>query len=104
MEEGRARLRLLHRQVRRSRREGSGKRKGPVLDTGTGPVSSIGLNQPENEVCRMWARMRRDARDGIAYRYNKIIARRGYRLNDHKGRRVEAFLARGEHVKGFQQA
>jgi hypothetical protein len=47
--------------------------------------------------------MRRDARSGVACRYNKTIARRGYRLDDHNERRVE-FLGRGEHAKGFQQA
>jgi hypothetical protein len=47
--------------------------------------------------------MKRDARERVACRYNKTIARRGYRLDDHKGSCV-GILGRGEHVKGFQQA
>jgi hypothetical protein len=52
---------------------------------------------------RIRARMRRDERDRFAYRYNKTIARHGYRLDDHRSIEVE-FLGRGKHVKGFQQA
>jgi hypothetical protein len=104
MGEGRARLRLFRRQEDRSgKREQRAKRRGPVPDTGTGLVSSIGKSQRKNKLSRNRARMGRDARERVACRYNKTIARRGYRLDDHNERRVE-FLGRGEHVKGFQQA
>jgi len=47
--------------------------------------------------------MKRDARDGVAYRYNKTLARRGYRQDDHRERHVEP-RAGGVNAKGFQQA
>ena len=79
---------------------------GLVPDDGTGPVSSIEKNrakeEAKNEAGRMRARMRRDARDGVACRYNKPIARRGYRQDDHRG--YVDIWGRGEHAKGFQQA
>jgi hypothetical protein len=68
-----------------------------------GLAASIEENQLDERQGKKRARMRRDARDGVAYRYNKTIARRGHRLNEPKGRCV-GFSGRGEHVKGFQQA
>jgi hypothetical protein len=70
------------------------RRKQLCVGLGRGTGKGIGRER---------ARMRQDARDGVAYRYNKTIARRGYRLDDHKERRVE-FEGRGEQAKGFQQA
>jgi hypothetical protein len=65
-----------------------------------GLAASIEENQLEDGVSKKRARMRRDARERVAYRYNKTIASRGYRLDDHKGRCV-GIAGRGEHVKGF---
>ena len=110
MQESRARpLPLLHRQkLRRCKALAAvgnveSKRKGPAPDTGTGPCF-VYKDEPRGRTkMRIRARMRRDERDRFAYRYNKTIARHGYRLDDHRSIEVE-FLGRGKHVKGFQQA
>jgi len=100
MREGRARLCLLHRQeARSSKSEEKASEQAPFRIPERGLFRLLGKHKQR----KMRARMRRDARDGVAYRYNKTLARRGYRLDDHNERCVE-FLGRGEHAKGFQQA